>query len=176
MTPYLRKLIGDLSFTTMWADISASRYYRPQGKKTCSCFIYSQLPRMDIPSSKSIQSQIWRNSTAKIDRFGCKLASTPVGRGFNSHVRLTSIMLRLTTQSLRIRTLNNKGPLCVCTTHMRVKHPPLPIRKEKLVLAGMGIGSPTHQPKPLSLNRAVIRPGVNKKTKKRKSLARPWLY
>ena len=139
MTPYLRKLFGDLSYTNMWADNSASRYYRPQGKKTCSCLIYCQLPRLDIPSSKSIQSQIWRKSTAKIDRFGCKLASRLVGRGFDSHVRLTSIMLRLTTQSLLIKTLNNKGPLCVCTTHIQVKDPPLPTRKKKLILAGMGI-------------------------------------
>ena len=38
--------------------------------------------------------------------------------------------------------LNNGGPLFVSTTHMQVKDTPLPLRKEKPIPAGMGIGSP----------------------------------
>ena len=40
--------------------------------------------------------------------------------------------------------LNNGGPLSVCTIHMQDKDPPLPLRKEKPIAAGMGIGSPPH--------------------------------
>ena len=32
--------------------------------------------------------------------------------------------------SLRIETKNTGGPLCVCTSHMQFKDPPLPLRKE----------------------------------------------
>ena len=114
----------------MCADDSASRYYRPQGKQTCSC----QLPRMDIPSSKSIQSQIWRKLTAKIDKIWMQTCHQTSRSWVRFLCPATSIMLRLTTQSLRIMTLNNGGPLCVCTTHMQVKDPPPPILKEKPIL------------------------------------------
>ena len=55
--------------------------------------------------------------------------------------------------------------MCFCTTHTQVEHPPLLIRKEKLILADMGRGSPTHTS--LSnlrgpLTKSVKRRGVNK--------------
>ena len=33
-------------------------------------------------------------------------------------------------RSLRNETKNTGGPLCVCTSHMQFKAPPLPLRKE----------------------------------------------
>ena len=57
-----------------------------------------------------------------------------------SHFRFRCGVPFILARSLRNGTKNTGGPLCVCTPHMQSKDPPLTLRKESPISAGMSVG------------------------------------